>query len=79
MSGEWISAILGCGRNCRWLVWQRRRWKEAEKNMVFKLVSAAKYFLLSELIPQVEKIPPLVVGCSVCGIVVARSFVAMPC
>ena len=27
--------------------------------MILKLVPAAKQFLLSELIPQVEKIPPL--------------------
>jgi hypothetical protein len=56
-----------------------RRWKEAEKNMILKLVPAAKQFLLSKLIPQVEMIPPLVVRCSVGGIVVARGFVAMPC
>ncbi len=77
--GSGFQLFWGGGKNCRWLVWQRRRWKEAEKNMILKLVLAAKYFLLSELIPQVEKIPPLVVGCSVGGIVVARSFVDKPC
>ncbi len=53
--------------------------RSRKKNMILKLVPAAKQFLLSELIPQVEMIPPLVVRCSVCGIVVARGFVAMPC
>ena len=37
---------------------REERWKEAEKNMILKLVPAAKQFLLSELIPQGEKIPP---------------------
>jgi len=80
LSGEWISAILGWRR--KELPLARLAEKEVErsrKNMILKLVPSAKQFLLSELIPQVEKIPPLVVRCSVCGIVVARSFVAMPC
>ena len=56
-----------------------REVERSRKNMILKLVPAAKQFLLSELIPQVEMIPPLVAQCSVGGIVVARSFVAMPC
>ncbi len=53
--------------------------ERSRKKHDFETRSTAKQFLLSELIPQVEKIPPLVVRRSVGGIVVARGFVAMPC
>jgi hypothetical protein len=79
LSGEWISAILGWRKELPLAGLAEEEVERSRKNMILKLVSAAKQFLLSELIPQVEKTPPLVVRCSVGGIVVGRSFVAMPC
>ncbi len=59
MSGEWISPILGWRRKVLPLAGLAEKEVErSRKNMILKLVPAAKQFLLSELTPQVEKIPP---------------------
>ncbi len=58
MSGEWISAILGWRKDLPLAGLAEKEVERSRKNMILKLVPAAKQFLLSELILQVEMIPP---------------------